>query len=373
MEVPVALAAALAGIVLIVVVLWEGFESIILPRRVTRRFRLTRLFYRSTWLSWSRLVRWLAPVRLQETLLSFYGPLSILLLLSIWAGGLIIGFALLHWATGSSVRPPDGSYGFFTDLYFSGTTFFTLGLGDVTPHTTPARILTIVEAGMGFGFLALVISYLPVIYQAFSRREINISLLDARAGSPPSAGELLRRHAESDTAEAIVEFLHDWERWSSELLESHLSYPVLAYYRSQHDRESWLAALTMLLDVSALLIVGVDGIPTSPARLAFAMARHAAVDLSQVFDTPPHMPSRNRLPPPDLSRLRKMLTDAGMSLREGPAADQKLTDLRANYEPYVNALAEHLLVALPPWLPEIDASDDWQTSVWEHASTTPIL
>ena len=101
--------------------------------------------------------------------------------------------------------------------------------------------------------------------------------------------------------------------------------------------------------------------------------RHAAVDLSPVFNTPPHMPHQDRLSPADLRRLRCMLADAGMSLREGSDADQKLFALRSKYEPYVNALAEHLLVALPHWLPETDASDDWQTSVWEHAPSAPVV
>jgi hypothetical protein len=129
----------------------------------------------------------------------------------------------------------------------------------------------------------------------------------------------------------------------------------------------------MLLDVCALVIVGVEGIPVRPARLAFAMARHAAVDLSQVFGTPPRIPSRDRLPPADLTRLREVLAEAGLPLRESPATEQKLTKVRAKYEPYVNALAEYLLVTLPPWLPEADATDDWQTSVWEHAAAGPIV
>jgi len=366
--------ATIFGIALLLIVLWDSFETIVLPRRVRRRLRLTYLFYTITWRFWSATARSIRLGDRRDNFLSYYGPLSLIMLLGVWATSLALGFALMHWGLGSRLLDSKGDeMGFGGALYMSGSTLFTLGMGDITPHSTVARALTVAEAGTGIAFLALVIGYLPVIYQAFSRREVNISLLDARAGSPPSAGEMLRRHAESGTVEAIVQFLRDWERWSSELLESHLSYPVLAYYRSQHDRESWLTALTMLLDVSALLIVGVDGVPTSPARLAFAMARHAAVDLSQVFDTPPHPPSHNRLPPTDLTRLRLMLADAGMALREGSDADQKLAALRAKYEPYVNALADYLLVALPPWLPETDASDDWQTSVWEHASTAPIM
>src|SRR5207249_10659172 len=155
----------------------------------------------------------------------------------------------------------------------------TLGYGDVVPTGAWGRSLAVAEAGIGFGFLAVVISYLPVLYQAFSRREITISLLDARAGSPPSAGELLRRLAHARSLAGVGPLLVEWERWSAELLESHLSFPVLSYYRSQHDNQSWVAALTTILDTSALLIAGVDGPDGHQARLTFAMARHAAVDL----------------------------------------------------------------------------------------------
>ncbi|MGH8060313.1 MAG: potassium channel family protein, partial [Candidatus Entotheonellia bacterium] len=261
---------AVLGLTLIATVLWDTFETVILPRRVTRRFRLTGLFYRYTWLPWSAVARRMRQGRRRETYLGFYGPLSLLLLLSVWAVGLILGFALLQWGLGSALIAPEGAASFGTDLYMSGTTFFTLGLGDVTPHSSMARAVTVAEAGTGFGFLAIVISYLPVLYQAFSRREVNISLLDARAGSPPSATELLRRHSQGRHLEELSRLLYDWEHWSAELLESHLSYPVLGYFRSQHDNQSWLAALTTILDTSALVMVGIDGTPERQAQLTFA-------------------------------------------------------------------------------------------------------
>src|SRR4029077_10579685 len=153
--------------------------------------------------------------------------------------GLIAGFALLHWSLGTSLSVPNGADNTFgTYLYFSGTTFFTLGYGDAVPTSGWGRALSVSEAGIGFGFLAIVISYLPVLYQAFSRREITISLLDARAGSPPTAGELLRRLAEAHSLARIGPLLAEWERWSAELLESHMSFPVLGYYRSQHENQS---------------------------------------------------------------------------------------------------------------------------------------
>jgi hypothetical protein len=293
-----------AGLLLILGVLWEAFETIVLPRRVTRRVRFTRLFYRSTWIPWSALAR-RAPLigQRHEAFLAFFGPLSLLMLLIVWAAGLILGFALLQWAGGSAVQPMDGMSPFGADLYLSGTTFFTLGLGDVAPRTAVARALTVIEAGVGFGFLALVIGYLPVLYQSFSRREVNISLLDARAGSPPTAGELLRRHAGDGSLDALRQLLHEWERWSAELLETHLSYPVLAYFRSQHTNQSWLAALTTILDVTALVQSAVDAGGRREAQLTFAMARHAVGDLAQVFHAPPARAMPDRLPPLKLAQL----------------------------------------------------------------------
>jgi hypothetical protein len=358
--------AALMGMVLIIGVLWEGFETIVLPRRITRRFRLTRFFYRSTWRPWAAMVGARIPSRQQENWLSVFGPLSLLLLLTVWAGGLIAGFGLLHWATGSAVITHDGSAGFLTDLYLSGTTFFTLGLGDVVPRTTLARFLVVIESGMGFAFLALVIGYLPALNQSFARREVSISLLDARAGSPPTASEMLCRHGHERGMETLRQLLHEWERWSAEFLEGHLSYPVLAYFRSQHENQSWLAALTAILDTCALIMAGVEGACERQAELTFAMARHAVVDLSIVFKTRPREHGHDRLPPDKLAELRALLAGHGLKLREGEAAEQRLAELRWRYEPYVHALAAHFRVIIPPWIAPDNRLDNWQASVWER-------
>ena len=361
-----AIIAIIAGISLILLVLWEGFETVVLPRRVTRRFRLTRFFYRNSWRPWVRMVTHLFPARQRETWLSYFGPLSLLLLLSFWAFGLICGFALIHWALGSAVLTMDGSSGFLTDLYLSGTTFFTLGLGDVLPRSSLARLLVVVESGMGFAFLALIIGYLPALNQSFARREVSISLLDARAGSPPTASEMLRRHGYERGKEALRQLLFEWERWSAEFLEGHLSYPVLAYFRSQHDNQSWLGSLTAILDTCALIMAGLEGACERQAELTFAMARHAVVDLSLVFRTGPRAPGADRLPPERLAELRLLVAESGQKLREGEAFDRKLGELRLLYEPYVYALASHFQVRLPPWIAKESWVDNWRGSFWER-------
>ena len=364
----------LVGIALLAIVLWDAFETIILPRRVAGRFRLTKFFYRTTWRPW-RSIAPLLPRRTGDAFLSFYGPLSLLLLLALWASGIVFAFGMLQWAAGSALTMAGGGPGFGADLYMSGTTFFTLGLGDVVPRTAIAKSVTVIEAGTGFALLALVIGYFPVIYQAFSRREMAISLLDARAGSPPTAGELLWRYRWDKSGDALAELLREWERWSADVLESHLSYPALAYFRSQHYNQSWLGALTTILDVSALVMVGLEGWCVEQARLTFAMARHAVVDLAQVFNTPPHEPAQ-RLTDAELPRLRERLAEAGLRLRDGAdaaAATQQLAELRQMYEPYVAALARHLAVTLPPWVRQVERPDNWQTSAWGRPQVLPRL
>ena len=363
-----AILSAAVGAALILIVLGDAFETIVLPRRVTRRVSFARIYYRFSWMSWARMIRGLFAGKRQATYLSFYGPLSLIVLLMLWATGLIIGFGLVHWGSGSIVKSPYGALGFGTYLYLSGTTFFTLGIGDVVPVTTFGRGLVAFEAGMGFGFLALVIGYLPVLNQSFSRREVNISLLDARAGSPPTAGELLRRHSHDRGMEELRQLFHEWERWSAELLESHLSYPVLAYYRSQHDNLSWLEALTAILDASAFVTVAIEGPWERQAQLTFAITRHAIVDLAQIFNCQPRKPKHDRLPPDKLEALRSALSTAGIKVREARAVEQKLSELRRMYEPYAYSLSEHMHIPIPPWVMESHRADDWQTSAWGRST-----
>lgn len=367
----------LAGMALLGVVLWDTFETIVLPRTVTRKWRLTVLFFRSFWAVWLGLVRPVRKAGSREMLLSAFGPLSLLMLILFWALSLILGFALIQWGMGSHTSADHSPAGFLTDLYMSGTTFFTLGFGDVVPISSAARVVAVAEAGVGFGFLAVVIGYLPVIYQAFSRREAGISLMDARAGSPPTPSEMLRRHAEAGCMPALVEQLHDWEAWASDMMESTLSYPVLAFYRSQHDRESWLSSLITILDTCALIRVCLDSAGDKEAawhkplmwqaHLTFALARHAVVDIALIMKTTPRYCPDDRLPAEDLRKIETLLRAQGVTLCATPDEDARLRKLRAEYEPYIYALAERLLLTLPTWLPADDAkSDNWQRSAWDH-------
>jgi len=361
----------IVGLFILFAILWEAFETIILPRRVTRRLRLVRIFYRVTWTIWARVNRLFRSKKAQEAHLSYYGPLSLLALFATWAFLLVLAFAMLHWADGSAINTSGERPSFKTDLYLSGTTFFTLGLGDVTPRTSLARLITVAEGGTGFGFLAIMISYLPTLYGAFSQRELNISLLDARAGSPPTAAELLRRHAQFEDNEVLTPYLRDWEIWAAQLMESHLSYPVLCYFRSQHDNQSWLAAFTAVLDVSALLVAYGEGTARWQARLTFAIARHAVLDLAEVLRVPPLRPAHDRLPPEHAAEVRNLLMECRASGKCTEAGDRKLAELREMYEPYLHGLSSRLLMSLPSWGVGHNFVENWKRSAWGRISAGP--
>jgi hypothetical protein len=349
-----------AGAACLFIALFDAFQTVILPRRATGRFRITRIYFVLTWWPWAQIAGRIKDSRKRETALSYYGPLSLILLIAIWATGLLFGFALLYASLRIPINDPSQAHpGFLSDLYLSGTTVFTLGIGDLTPHSPWARLLVVLESGIGLGFLALVIGYFPVLYGAFSRREVNISLLDARAGSPPTAAELMRRHAFSGGTEALNLLLVEWERWSAELLESHISYPLLCYFRSQHSNQSWIGALTAVLDICSLMIAGVQEHAARQAQLTFAIARHAVVDISQIFSLTPATDMEDRLPPERFEVLYNLLCQSGIRVCRDGDSMERLRKMRSLYEGYSVALSRHLRMPLPPWVADHPHKDNW--------------
>jgi hypothetical protein len=352
----------------------DAFQTVILPRRPSGRFRLTRVFYIVTWMPWVAIADRVRSRRIREQLFSVYGPISLLFLLALWATMLVISFGLMYLGLGTPFHDALNTTGTLlahlrTDLYVSGTTLFTLGLGDVTPTSHLARAIVALESGAGLAFVALVIGYVPILYQSFSHREVAVALLDGRAGSPPTAAELLRRHSFAGGDAALIVLLAEWERWSAEILETHISYPLLCYYRSQHDNQSWLTALVALLDTCALLITTIDGPPVRQAQLTFAMARHALIDLGHVF----HIESRaaevdkvpDRLPKEVFYHLCDALGDLHMRLCGDAETMRRLVAIRKLYEPQAFALAGYLRMPLPLWIAEEKPADAKKTDQWK--------
>jgi len=349
------------------VLLAEFFTVFLLPRRVRRDPAIARGILRMLWVPW-RAAAGLLPRAAADTTLGIFGPLGLLAILGMLSAGVILCFSGLHWAVSthlSSSHPAD----FGDDLYFSAGAF-TSATNPSTPTGGVGKTMQIVEAATGLGLLAIAIGYLPALFQAFSRRETAVARLDPRAGSPPSPGRLLERSGQRGGWADLDEYLLEWETWTADLMETHLAYPILGYFRSQHLNQNWLAGLTTIVDASAYALAYGSDSHTEAAELTFRIGSHALGDLAHTFSTrrlehDPEPRSRERLSRDDVVELRARLEGSGLhsEVEEGACA-QRLEELRASYEPYAIAIARHLALELPDWLPKGEARDTWPTA--EH-------
>ena len=331
---------AMFGWALVLWTLLDAFEQVILPRMESHVFRISSLARRCTWTPWKALARRISSAERRAAFLGYYGPFSILILLASWDLSVILGFSLGWWAT------REGS--FMTRFYVSGSNWFALGLSN-PPVTDIARLTTLVEAGLGLAFLAVIIGYLPVYYGAYSTREVFIIRFQSAAGSPCTALEIVRKFAPLDKS-MTLQLLMECQAWAAHVLQSQRSYPLVALYRSQKGNDSWLAVLTVILDACALWItVQKDKIQLG-SQPAFGVAFRAATDLASAFRLKPKSPPTDRLPRAAFQMLFQALADAGIEVGAPEETERKLAELRGLYEPYIYALSQYLYMELPPWI-----------------------
>lgn len=355
--------AALVGLILVLTSLQDAFEVVLLPRRVEHKLRFVHYFYRWTWSLWSRFGALLPVEAGRESFLSIYGPLSMVLLFACWAIGLITGFGFLQYALQVGARPGVPAT-LVHELYMSGDAFFTLGSEVSQARTLGFSLLIFVEAGIGFGFIGLMVGYLPVLYHHFSLRDLQLIQLDARAGSPPTAGTVLSRYGTEGNLDALSEWLREWERWSAELIESHSSYPMLGFYRSQHEKQSWLASLAIILDCCTIVVAGVENLSPLQAGGTFAAARRMLVEIGLSLDVKPGLAMDGRLPAEKFEQLGVLLTASGFKWKGGSEVEETMRLLRGTYEPMLEGLSAYLLLPLPEWLRDGEVvSDDVRGSL----------
>jgi hypothetical protein len=339
-----------AGSAMVVLILWDAFDFAMLPQMLTRTRRFSRNLVRWAWALARALSGRLRPGGGREGLLSVAGPVAMVTVFASWALGLVTGFALVHWGVESPLHDPLTRPGPFDYFYFSGVTFFTLGYGDLVPVSRAGRLLALAEVGTGYSFLAIVISYFPVLSQAYAAREVEVVKLAVRSDTPPTAAALVLRAGPGPGLATLTRYLEEWETWAAESQQSHIAYPVLCYYRSQTHAHSWLAAMTAMLDTAALLLTVVETPERHAAQGLLTMLRTFTRELCEIHGLPPSPPRLDRLPPDTRAELLRRLRASGFTLDEGDDACRRLHNLRETYEPALAALGAYFLVELPPLL-----------------------
>jgi hypothetical protein len=337
------------GLVIWVRILWDGFATVILPRTVAPRNRVSGRFYRRTWLLWAAVGRRIRQPQHRLSFLAIYGPLSVTALIVVWAGLLIIAFALIYHSLGERFQANRGSTAFGALLYMSGSTFLTLGIGDITSTDPLARCFMILETATGYIFLALIISYMPALEQAYAAREVGNVLIHSRAGRPPTAIRYLRRYTGKENSEVLRGNLRDAERWMAASLQSHLSHPVLVLYAAQRGGESWLTSVATILDASALLIAGGEGVLLEQARTTYRMGLRLLKDLTGALDLKADPGSHLKLAAGDFTLVRATVNQSALPLTLGPGGPTKFLRLVRRYDMYLTMLSALLMIPLPSW------------------------
>src|SRR5947209_16740813 len=269
------------GLAIILATFYDLFRSIVLPRATVTRLRLVRLLFFAFWAMWRGLSRRIQNPARKEAWLATFGPSAVLAMFATWALAFMLGYALILDGLSSQIHPVLDNFG--ESLYFSATTIVPLSYGDFVPTGLGARLAIIFESATGVGIAALVITLLFSLYASFQAREEMVVQLDALAGAPPSGTQLLETVFERGLREELVKTFDDWRRWSAAVLESHLAYPILLYFRSSHDNEAWLNSFGAVMDAATLVMSSVDEDEEGPARLMFTVGNHLVEDLSWYF------------------------------------------------------------------------------------------
>ena len=332
------------GAFLLALTFWDLFETIVVPRPTPGWFRMGRYVIRSSW-RMVRAVRDGRPAGSDDRLLGLFAPAATIALLAVWLIALIVGYGLVFYGLRDELRPVPPDLG--STLYFAATSVLTLGFGDIVADGAPARFVVTVAAISGLGVVALVVTFLFSLYGSYQRREVQVVELQAAAGAPPSAVALLETYAQLDLVDRLPALFDEWQRWAAEVLDSHVAYPLLGFFRSSHDNLSWISALGTVLDAASLVLTTIDGPRRGEAKLFKRVGTHLAEDISNLGFQAGEPVSLDRT---DFDAACDRLEDAGYTLLPRDEAWAHFEAARATYAPHLEAMARYWATPATSWL-----------------------
>ena len=339
-------AFVIAGAFVIALVLYDIFLTIVVPRPASRFARLSAHFIPPVWVRWRSVGLAMRDTDRRDAFLGVFAPFGVITMLMLWEIFLVIGFALAFYGLHDQVKPPLTTFG--DALYFAGTSFTTIGFGDFVGTTMSARLLSLAAGATGLGTTAIVLTYLFLMFGAFQRREVRVIMMDVRAGAPPSGVAFLVSHAELDIRADMPSAFMEMQAWTAEILDTHLAYPMLFYFRSSHDHASWIAALGAALDAATLLATTVADEAAGQATLLVDIGTHAMHDIAGYF----RMPNEDG---PGVERhefvdARARLARAGYALHDEETSWKDFCRLRSRYAEALNRIARYWAIPPAQWI-----------------------
>ena len=337
------------GIFLLSLTFWDLFETVVVPRPTPGWFRIGRYIVRGSW-HVLRSVRDGRAGRSFDGVLGLFAPAVTLALLAAWLIGLILGYGLVLYALRDELRPMPPDLG--STLYFAASSVLTLGFGDIVADGAGARLIVTVAAISGLGTVALVVTFLFSLYASYQRREVEVVALQAAAGAPPSAVSLLETYALLGLVHRLPQLFLDWERWGVEVLDSHVAYPLLGYFRSSHDNLSWISAVGTVLDAASLVLTTIDGIPRGEAKLFKRVGAHLVEDIHNVGFRAGATTGLDRS---DFEAACDRLAEAGYTLRSRDEAWPSFQVARDTYASRLEGMARYWATPATQWLGDAEA------------------
>lgn len=336
------------GLFLILITLWDGFSFVQMNRKSRFRTGFSTLIERSYW----QLVR-LVNLRvhhkgLRSRIFATFTPTVVISLLIAWSVCLIYGFALLSWASGEDLHGTIETPSFPDYFYLSGVTFFTLGYGDLSPAESFGQVLSLIEVGCGYSFIAIIIGLIPTISTIGADREMGLLKMELQAGSTFSAAALFSRSVPEHDLPKAADFFGQSTEWLLKVHMSQLNYPVLCYQRSSGHDLHWLSGVAIVLDVSAIFLAWFE---FTDKRAAINLHNLGVVALGQFNElfwlSPDTKPGKSRISHDQSIELWAYLGKLGFPLKNLEDPAEALANVLSRYEPNLQMLSDYLLMPLP--------------------------
>ena len=334
----------IAGLICVVLVLWDVFQTIVVPRPTPSRLRIARHVVAPAWRAWRALAMRTRTGLARDALLGLFAPGAAILLLFVWLAVLVFGYGLILFALRGELRPAPPDLG--AAIYFAGSSVLTLGYGDFVADGGWSRLAVLTAAASGLGLVALVITFLFSLFGSYQRREVLVVTLSARAKSPPSAVTLLEAYARLDLVGELPALFGEWERWMAEVLDTHVAYPLLGYFRSSHDETSWISALGAILDAASLTLTTIEGVPRGQAEITKRVGAHLVEDISNILGLAGDGSAVDR---EAFSPVYERLAAAGYRLAPDEDAWRSFEKARGSYAGRLEAIAEYWATSATLW------------------------